>query len=123
MHRRTVALQEEGAHAPVGEEGAGRSDGAAEEEDALFGTAGDTPKQEQEQAEDDPAINMATLWAEAEMMNIAVFRNTSEWKDEVASSVYPSSKPIVVIDMPTSRADAIMANLQIPVPKQFCTQF
>lgn len=59
--------------------------------------------QDQGGESEDPVQAKAMALAEADMATISIHSESGRWAEEVASSVYQTSKPIVYIECPTSR--------------------
>ena len=53
---------------------------------------------------DDPVVSKANSLAEAELAGVSIHTSADDWADEVKASVYPTSKSIVYVECPTSRA-------------------
>ena len=59
----------------------------------------------------DPVIMKAQDLALADMALISTHTDPATWADEISTSVYPSSRPLVVVECPTSRQSTIFSML------------
>ena len=71
--------------------------------------------------EADPIVEKAEQLAVAEMASISIHTERGAFIEELKTAVYPSSKPLVVIECPTSRAAVFTSffDLLVEVPVRF----
>lgn len=62
---------------------------------------------------DDPIAAKAMDLAEGEMLHVSMHSGEAHWATEIESNVFPTSKPIIYIECPTSRPTTFVAFLKL----------
>jgi hypothetical protein len=60
----------------------------------------------------DPVLKRAQDLAMSEMAAVSIHTDPTQWADELKSSIYPSSRPLVLVECPTSRMTVFHALLE-----------